>query len=174
MVDLDGPQIKKSLREVPAATPEGPAPQGPPQSSQGNHESDRGSTAGEPSKSCHPGQVRLSCVSFPLISSSSAEPGSRTRASRVLTVDIHGPADVCAAQRVGDLAGDGLEEERVVHDGFVEVTGGFLYNLAFFRPPVEENRASWGCCLVSLAISTCGWHSAGGSTPRVPLASEGT
>lgn len=108
---------------------------------------------------------------FLLIFSSSAGPGSQTEANRLLTVDIHSPADVCAAQSVGDLAGDRLEEERVVHDGFVEVTGGFLYNLAFFCPPVEENRALSWCCFVSLAMSTCSCHSVGGSTARAPLIS---
>lgn len=40
--------------------------------------------------------------------------------SRLLTVDIHSPADVGAAQRVGDLTGDGLKEEGVVHNGFMD------------------------------------------------------
>lgn len=73
----------------------------------------------------------------------------QAQADGVLTVDIHGPADVCAAQRVGDLAGDGLEEEGVIHDGFVEVTGRLLYNLAFFCPPVEEERVSSRCWFAS-------------------------
>ena len=43
----------------------------------------------------------------------------------------------------------------MVHDGFVEVTGRFLYNLAFFRPPVEEEGALPWCRFALLAIDTC-------------------
>lgn len=39
-----------------------------------------------------------------------------------LTVDVHIPADVGAAQGVGDLTGNWLGEERVVHDDLIGVT----------------------------------------------------
>lgn len=38
-----------------------------------------------------------------------------------LTVDVHVPADVGVTQRVGDLTGNGLGEERVIHENLVGV-----------------------------------------------------
>ena len=39
-----------------------------------------------------------------------------------LTVDVHVPADVGVAQRVGDLTGNRLREERVIHNDLIGVT----------------------------------------------------
>lgn len=83
-----------------------------------------------------------------LFSAALLAPGRQPQAGRLLTVDVHGPADVGAAQRIGDLAGDGLKEEGVVYDGFIEVTGRFFYHLAFLCPPVRQERAKGGCGLV--------------------------
>lgn len=57
-----------------------------------------------------------------------------------LTVDIHIAADVGAAKRVGNLAGDWFCEEGVVHNHLVRVSRDFLDYAPSFGPPGERIR----------------------------------
>lgn len=61
-----------------------------------------------------------------------------------LTVDVDVAADVGAAQGVGDLAGDGLREEGVVHDDLVRVSGDLLDDASSLGPPGEDQRKCGG------------------------------
>lgn len=54
-----------------------------------------------------------------------------------LTVDVHVAADVGAAQRVGDLTGNGLCEEGVVHQNLVCVSRDLFDHTSSFGPPGE-------------------------------------
>lgn len=56
----------------------------------------------------------------------------------LLTVDIHTSADIGDAQWVGDLAGNRLSKERVVHDDLIDVAGNFLDHTAALSPPNEK------------------------------------
>lgn len=55
-----------------------------------------------------------------------------------LTVDVDVAADVSAAKRVGDLAGDGFCEEGVVHDDLICGTRDLLDDTSSFGPPGER------------------------------------
>lgn len=63
------------------------------------------------------------------------------RAGRVdgpLTVDVDVAADVGAAQRVGDLAGDRFREEGVVHNDLICVSRDLLDYTSSFCPPGDK------------------------------------
>lgn len=104
-------------------------------------------------------------------------PAVASSSGRLLTIDIYGPADVGAAQRIGDLAGDGLEEEGVIHDGFIEVTGCFLYHLAFLRPPAGRGSRVALHCFPLASDSRGGMRTACAgrecSTPPLPTNTAG-
>lgn len=55
-----------------------------------------------------------------------------------LTVDVNVAADVGAAQRVGDLAGDGLRKEGVVHNDLICVSRDLLDDTSSFCPPGDK------------------------------------
>lgn len=57
-----------------------------------------------------------------------------------LTVDVNIAADVCAAKRVGNLAGNRLCEEGVVYDNLICVSGDLLDDASSFGPPGERIR----------------------------------
>ena len=57
-----------------------------------------------------------------------------------LTVDVDVAADVGAAKRVGDLAGNRLCEEGVVHNNLVRVSRDLLDYASSFGPPGERIR----------------------------------
>lgn len=62
-----------------------------------------------------------------------------------LTVNINVAADVSAAQRVGDLAGNRFCEEGVVHYDFIRVPGDLLdYTSSFGPPGVRIRRKRMG------------------------------
>lgn len=54
-----------------------------------------------------------------------------------LTVDVNIAADVGAAKRVGNLAGDRFCKEGVVHKNLICVSGDFLDYASSFGPPGE-------------------------------------
>ncbi len=55
-----------------------------------------------------------------------------------LTVDVHIPTDVGAPKRVGDLTGNWLCEERVIHYDLISVSRHFLYHTSSFGPPINS------------------------------------
>lgn len=57
-----------------------------------------------------------------------------------LTVDINIAADVCAPQRVGDLAGDRICKERGVHHDLICVPGDILDYTSSFCPPDDKTE----------------------------------
>lgn len=58
---------------------------------------------------------------------------------KALTVDVDIAADVCAAKGVGDLTGNGLCKEGVVHNNLICVSRDLLDYTSSFGPP-DENR----------------------------------
>lgn len=59
-----------------------------------------------------------------------------------LTVDVDIAADVGAAQRVGDLTGDRVCKEGVVHNHLICVSRDLLDHTSSFCPPGEKNRGA--------------------------------
>ena len=55
-----------------------------------------------------------------------------------LTVDVNIAADVGAAERVGDLTGDGFCKEGVVHNDLIRVSRDLLDYTSSFGPPGER------------------------------------
>lgn len=55
-----------------------------------------------------------------------------------LTVDVNIAADVGATKRIGNLAGDGLCKEGVVHNNFIRVSRDLLDYTSSFGPPGER------------------------------------
>lgn len=57
-----------------------------------------------------------------------------------LTVDVDIAADVCAAKRVGNLAGNRFCKEGVVHNNLICVSRNLLDYTSSFGPPGERIR----------------------------------
>lgn len=57
-----------------------------------------------------------------------------------LTIDVNVAADVGAAKRVGNLAGNGFGKEGVVHDNLIRVSRDLLDYAPSFGPPGERIR----------------------------------
>lgn len=53
---------------------------------------------------------------------------------QILTVDIYIPADVGVPQCIGDLTGNGLSEERVIHKNLIGVAWHIWDHIASFGP----------------------------------------
>lgn len=60
------------------------------------------------------------------------------RRGRKLTVDVHVAADICTTKRIGDLTGNSICEEGVVHYDFIGVSRDFFNHMTSFGPPKES------------------------------------
>lgn len=63
----------------------------------------------------------------------------KARRGGKLTVDVHVAADICTPERVGDLTGNGVCKEGVVHYDFIGVSRDFFNHMTSFCPPVESD-----------------------------------